>query len=79
MPPRACNYRTCVYCTPTPYDPFILTVDGIDLNHVAKAGCLPEELGLLMTLLSHINSDRCFGIIPDSFAHLKSLYEIDIN
>jgi len=77
--PHVCNY-TGVYCAPAPYDPFILTVAGIDLNHANIAGFLPEELGLLKDLaLFHINSNRFFGVIPDSFIHLKFLFELDIS
>uniref|UniRef100_A0A6N2MV25 Leucine-rich repeat-containing N-terminal plant-type domain-containing protein n=1 Tax=Salix viminalis TaxID=40686 RepID=A0A6N2MV25_SALVM len=69
-----------VYCAPAPYDPFILTVAGVDLNHANIAGCLPEELGLLKDLaLFHINSNRFSGVIPASFIHLKFLFELDVS
>jgi len=63
-----------------PIWPSILTVAGIDLSHANIAGCSPEELGLLKDLaLFHIDSNRFFCIIPDSFIHLKFLYELDIS
>ncbi|KAK2404786.1 Leucine-rich repeat (LRR) family protein [Trifolium repens] len=77
--PNVCNY-TGIYCAPSPDDPYIYTVAGIDINHAKIAGSLPEELGLLTDLaLFHINSNSFYGSIPNSFSYLHRLHELDIS
>ncbi|KAL5999192.1 Leucine-rich repeat extensin-like protein 6 [Asimina triloba] len=77
--PHVCNY-TGVFCAPSPSDPSLLVVAGIDLNHGKIAGCLPEDLGLLSDLaLFHINSNRFAGRLPDSFKNLELLFELDVS
>ncbi|KAG6525770.1 hypothetical protein ZIOFF_015740 [Zingiber officinale] len=77
--PHVCNY-TGVYCAPAPDDPCQITVAGIDLNHDALQGTLPEELGLLADLaVFHLNSNGFRGTLPASFKGLRLLYELDIS
>ncbi|KAK7391072.1 hypothetical protein VNO78_19410 [Psophocarpus tetragonolobus] len=77
--PHVCNY-TGIYCAPAPDDPHIYTVAGVDLNHAAISGSLPQELGLLTDLsLFHINSNRFCGSLPKSFGQLHLLHELDIS
>ena len=66
----AMQLRWCVLRL-RPIWPFILTV----------AGCLPEELGLLKDLaLFHMYKLQPLLLHhPDSFIHLKFLYELDIS
>ncbi|KAF9605074.1 hypothetical protein IFM89_013744 [Coptis chinensis] len=74
-----CKYNG-VYCAPSPDDPNITTVAGIDLNHADIVGSLPEELGLLIDLaLFHISSNHFHGVIPESFGNLHLLYEFDVS
>ncbi|GMQ10980.1 hypothetical protein CsSME_00053774 [Camellia sinensis var. sinensis] len=44
--PNVCSYLG-VFCAPSPSDPSLRVVAGIDLNHADLAGYLPTELGLL--------------------------------
>ncbi|KAF7822968.1 leucine-rich repeat extensin-like protein 4 [Senna tora] len=77
--PSVCNY-TGIYCSPSPDDPKITIVAGIDLNFADIAGFLPNELGLLSDLaLLHLNSNRFCGILPMTLSNLTQLYELDIS
>ncbi|OAY68765.1 Leucine-rich repeat extensin-like protein 4, partial [Ananas comosus] len=71
---------TSVYCAPSPVDPYLTVVAGIDLNHGDIAGYLPEELGLLTDLaLFHVNSNRFCGTVPHEFDKLHLLHELDLS
>nr|CAD1824203.1 unnamed protein product [Ananas comosus var. bracteatus] len=77
--PDVCSY-TSVYCAPSPVDPYLTVVAGIDLNHGDIAGYLPEELGLLTDLaLFHVNSNRFCGTVPHEFDKLHLLHELDLS
>ncbi|CAL9137817.1 unnamed protein product [Musa acuminata var. zebrina] len=77
--PHVCNY-TGVYCAPAPDNPHEFTVAGVDLNHGAIEGTLPEELGLLADLaVFHLNSNKFHGALPSSLECLKLLYELDVS
>ncbi|GFZ21634.1 leucine-rich repeat/extensin 1 [Actinidia rufa] len=77
--PDVCSYAG-VFCAPSPSDPTMRVVAGIDLNHADIAGYLPPELGLLTDLaLFHINSNRFCGSVPLTFLRMKLLHELDLS
>lgn len=77
--PSVCNYSG-VFCSPSPDDPKITVVSGIDLNFGDLAGFLPAELGLLSDLsLLHLHSNRFCGILPNTLSNLTLLYELDLS
>ncbi|KAJ9550638.1 hypothetical protein OSB04_014683 [Centaurea solstitialis] len=77
--PNVCSYGG-VYCAPSPANPSVRVVAGVDLNHADIAGYLPPELGLLTDLaLFHINSNRFCGTVPKSFENLTLLHELDLS
>ncbi|MBA0629947.1 hypothetical protein Godav_002086, partial [Gossypium davidsonii] len=74
-----CSYMG-IYCAPSPSNPKIRVVAGIDLNHADIAGYLPPELGRLTDLaLFHLNSNRFCGVVPTSFRRMKLLHELDLS
>ncbi|KAG0589842.1 hypothetical protein KC19_1G052900 [Ceratodon purpureus] len=79
--PDVCNY-TGVFCSP-PEDPELAhleVVAGIDLNGADLKGCLVPELGLLREIsLFHLNSNRFFGTVPETFKYMKTLFELDLS
>ncbi|KAK3017363.1 hypothetical protein RJ639_005550 [Escallonia herrerae] len=76
---NVCSYAG-IFCSPSPSDPTVRVVAGIDLNHADIAGYLPPELGLLTDLaLFHLNSNRFCGIVPETFSRMKLLHELDVS
>ncbi|KAK9671898.1 hypothetical protein RND81_12G062600 [Saponaria officinalis] len=78
--PDVCSYEG-VYCAPSLDNADVTTVAGVDLNHANIAGTIPEEVGSLLTDLAvlHLNSNRFFGKIPDTFSELTILFELDLS
>lgn len=78
--PGVCSYFG-VFCAPSPADPSLLVVAGVDLNHADLAGYLPADLpqGLPDLALLHLNSNRFCGTVPDTFVHLRLLHELDLS
>ncbi|KAL9232815.1 hypothetical protein vseg_007880 [Gypsophila vaccaria] len=78
--PDVCCYEG-VFCAPSLDNPNVTTVAGVDLNHADLGGTLPDEVGSLLTDMAvfHLNSNRFYGRIPNTFSHLKLLYELDIS
>lgn len=76
-----CEYKG-VFCSP-PEDPnlsYLEVVSGIDLNEADLKGPLVPELGLLREIgLFHLNSNRFYGTVPDSFRYMKTLFELDLS
>lgn len=76
-----CEYEG-VFCSP-PEDPnlsYLEVVSGIDLNEAYLKGPLAPELGLLREIgIFHVNSNRFYGTVPDSFRYMKTLFELDLS
>ncbi|XP_024383064.1 uncharacterized protein [Physcomitrium patens] len=76
-----CSYKG-VYCAPPP-DPkysYLTVVAAIDLNGAQLKGTLVPQLGELREIaLFHLNSNRFYGGVPDSFRYMKLLTELDLS
>ncbi|KAL3535676.1 hypothetical protein ACH5RR_004137 [Cinchona calisaya] len=79
---NVCSYKGIFCSDAQDYmgNPIGPVVAGIDLNHANLRGNLVKQLSLLTELsLLHLNTNRFFGAIPESFKDLIYLTELDLS